>query len=161
MTSNAAQLVGLRFGTTRKKTGGTFLRQVRWFSSNHDQQFGRLLTPLVDGVRVRGPFQPTAIELQNNHRQLVLLDGEGLGHSAKEATSVSTKVTEKFVEVDMILLVDTSQSPLQAAFFGTASVSGQQRTWAQTRRRLHSLRPSKGRQSWQLCQEAEPRSRVN
>ena len=94
---------------------GTFLRQVRWFSSNHDQQFGRLLTPLVDGIRVRGSFQPAAIELQNGHRQLVLLDGEGLGHSAKEATSVSTKVTEKFTEVDMILLVDTSQSPLQAA----------------------------------------------
>ena len=93
----------------------TFLKQVRWFSSNHDQQFGRLLTPLVDGVRVRGPFQPTAIELRDNDRQLVLLDGEGLGHSAKEATSVSTKVTEKFPEVDMILLVDTSQSPLQAA----------------------------------------------
>ena len=92
-----------------------FLKQVRWFSSNHDQQFGRLLTPLVDGVRVRGPFQPTAIELRDNDRQLVLLDGEGLGHSAKEATSVSTKVTEKFPEVDMILLVDTSQSPLQAA----------------------------------------------
>ena len=94
---------------------GVFLRQVRWFSSNHDQQFGRLLTPLVDGVRVHGPFQPAAIESQNNSRQLVLLDGEGLGHSAKEATSVSTKVTEKFTEVDMILLVDTSQSPLQAA----------------------------------------------
>ena len=93
----------------------TFLRQVRWFSSNHDQQFGRLLTPLVDGVRVRGLFEPAATELQDDHRQLVLLDGEGLGHSAKEATSVSTKVTEKFAEVDMILLVDTSQSPLQAA----------------------------------------------
>ena len=92
-----------------------FLKQVRWFSSNHDQQFGRLLTPLVDGVRVRGPFQPSAIELRDNNRQFVLLDGEGLGHSAKEATSVSTKVTEKFPEVDMILLVDTSQSPLQAA----------------------------------------------
>ena len=59
-----------------------FLKQVRWFSSNHDQQFGRLLTPLVDGVRVRGPFQPAAIELRDNDRQLVLLDGEGLGHSA-------------------------------------------------------------------------------
>ena len=94
---------------------GAFLQQVRWFSSNHDQQFGRLLTPLVDGIRVHGPFQPAAIESQNNSRQLVLLDGEGLGHSAKEATSVSTKVTEKFTEVDMILLVDTSQSPLQAA----------------------------------------------
>ena len=94
---------------------GTFLRQVRWFSSNHDQQFGRLLTPLVDGIRVRGPFQPATAALQNDDRHLVLLDGEGLGHSAKEATSVSTKVTEKFTEANMILLVDTSQSPLQAA----------------------------------------------
>ena len=94
---------------------GTFLQQVRWFSSNHDRQMGRLLTPLVDGVRVQGPFQPAAMELQDNGRHLVLLDGEGLGHSAKEATSVSTKVTGKFPEVDMILLVDSAQSPLQAA----------------------------------------------
>ena len=94
---------------------GTFLQQVRWFSSNHDRQMGRLLTPLVDGIRVQGPFQPAAMELQDNDRHLVLLDGEGLGHSAKEATSVSTKVTEKFPEVDMILLVDSAQSPMQAA----------------------------------------------
>ena len=92
-----------------------FLRQVRWFTSNHDQQFGRLLTPLVDGIRVRGPFQPSAIELRDDERKLVLLDGEGLGHSAREATSVSTKVTERFPEADMILLVDNAQSPMQAA----------------------------------------------
>ena len=93
----------------------TFLKQVRWFSSNHAQQFGRLLTPLVDGIRVSGPFQPANPSLWNNNRRLVLLDGEGLGHSAKEATSISTKVTEKFPEADMILLVDTAQSPMQAA----------------------------------------------
>ena len=43
------------------------------------------------------------------------MDGEGLGHSAKEATSISTRVTERFPEADMILLVDNAQSPLQAA----------------------------------------------
>ena len=94
---------------------GTFLRQARWFSSNHDQQFGRLLTPLVDSVRVSGPFQPSDIRLRDDDRRLALLDGEGLGHSAKEANSISTKVTEKFPEADMILLVDNAQSPLQAA----------------------------------------------
>lgn len=93
----------------------TFLQQVRWFTGNHGQQFGRLLTPLVDGIRVRGPFQPAAIELQDSERKLVLLDGEGLGHSAKEATSISTKVTARFPEADMILLVDNAQSPMQAA----------------------------------------------
>ena len=92
-----------------------FLRQVRWFTSNHDRQFGRLLTPLVDGIRVRGSFQPAAIELQDDDRKLVLLDGEGLGHSAREAMSISTKVTERFTEADMILLVDNAQSPMQAA----------------------------------------------
>lgn len=93
----------------------TFLKQVRWFSSNHDQQFGRLLTPLVDGVRVSGPFHPAVERLQDSERRLVLLDGEGLGHSAKQATSISTRVTEKFSETDMILLVDNAQSPMQAA----------------------------------------------
>ena len=92
-----------------------FLKQARWFSGNHDQQFGRLLTPLVDGLRVSGPFQPAALELQDDDRKLVLLDGEGLGHSAKEASTPSTKVTERFPEADMILLVDNAQSPMQAA----------------------------------------------
>ena len=92
-----------------------FLRQLRWFTGNHSQQFGRLLTPLVDGIRVSGPFQPTAIKLQDSDRRLVLLDGEGLGHSAREATSISTKVTDRFQEADMILLIDNAQSPMQAA----------------------------------------------
>ena len=62
-----------------------------------------------------GPFQPAVDGLRDADRRLVLMDGEGLGHSAKEATSVSTRVTEKFPEADMILLVDTAQSPMQAA----------------------------------------------
>ena len=99
----------------QEKDRETFLKQVRWFSSNHDKQFGRLLTPLVDGIRVSGPFQAPVIETHGTNQRLVLLDGEGLGHSAKEATSISTRVTEKFSDVDMILLVDTAQSPMQAA----------------------------------------------
>ena len=98
-----------------EKKRDPFLKQVRWFTGNHGQQFGRLLTPLVDGIRVRGPFQPKPIKLRDPDRRLVLLDGEGLGHSAREATSVSTKVTERFPETDMILLVDNAQSPMQAA----------------------------------------------
>ena len=98
-----------------EKDRNTFLKQVRWFTSNHSQQFGRLLTPLVNGIRVSGPLQPAKPELRDNDRKLVLLDGEGLGHSAKEATSISTKVTERFSEADMILLVDNAESPMQAA----------------------------------------------
>ena len=98
-----------------EKDRDAFLQQVRCFTGNHGQQFGRLLTPLVNGIRVRGSFQPNTVELQDDDRRLVLLDGEGLGHSAREATSVSTKVTERFPETDMILLVDNAQSPMQAA----------------------------------------------
>ena len=54
-------------------------------------------------------------QLHDQDRRLVFVDGEGLGHSAKEATSVSTKVTERFRDVDMILLVDNAESPMQAA----------------------------------------------
>ena len=66
-----------------------FLRQVRWFSSNHFRQFGKLLTPLVDGIRVRGPFRPIREELLVADK-LVLLDGQGLGHTAESVSSIST-----------------------------------------------------------------------
>jgi hypothetical protein len=41
-----------------------FIRHIRWFSSNYWPQFGRLLTPLVDGIRVRGPLFADFIEGQ-------------------------------------------------------------------------------------------------
>jgi len=91
-----------------------FLQQVRWFSSNHHKQFGRLLTPLVDGMRVRGLFEPI-IEDMHVAKKLVLIDGEGIGHSAKSASSISTRVTRRFSEVDMILIVDNAEQPMQTA----------------------------------------------
>jgi hypothetical protein len=91
-----------------------FLRQVRWFSSNHHKQFGRLLTPLVDGIRIRGPLFP-AIEELRVAPKLVLLDGEGIGHTAKSVSSISTRVTKRFPDVDMILIVDNAEQPMQSA----------------------------------------------
>jgi len=91
-----------------------FLEQIRWFSSNHYKQFGKLLTPLVDGLRVRGPFFPRLAPLLVAPK-LVLLDGEGIGHTAKSASSISTRVTRKFSEVDMILVVDNAEQPMQSA----------------------------------------------
>lgn len=89
-----------------------FLHQVRWFSSNSAPSFGRLLTPLVDGIRVIGPFFPAFNE---HHPKIVLLDGQGLGHTPDSSTSVTTHITERFSEVDVILLVDNAQQPIQAA----------------------------------------------
>jgi len=100
-----------------------FLRQVRWLSSNHFRQFGKLLTPLVDGIRVCGPFSPLRKELQIADR-LVMLDGQGLGHTAESVSSVSTRVTKRFADVDLILLVDSAQQPMQAAPLALLSTAG-------------------------------------
>jgi energy-coupling factor transporter ATP-binding protein EcfA2 len=100
--------------TFRSEDRDDFLRQVRWFSSNHHRQFGRLLTPLVDGVRVCGPFLPALPHLKVSPK-LVLLDGEGIGHSAKSASSISTRVTRRFPNADLILIVDNAEQPMQSA----------------------------------------------
>jgi hypothetical protein len=89
-----------------------FIGQIRWFSNNHWPQFGRLLTPLVNGIRVRGPLSPDFLE---GRSQLVLIDGQGLGHTPDSSSSVTTHVTRRFGQVDVILLVDNAQQPMQAA----------------------------------------------
>ena len=90
-----------------------FLRRVRWFSSNYAPQFGRLLTPLVRGIRVRGPFFPKLGCVPQP--KLVLVDGQGLGHTVDTSSSITTHITSRFGQVDVILLVDSAQQPMQAA----------------------------------------------
>lgn len=89
-----------------------FLKIINRFSSNYAPSFGKLLTPLVDGIRVRGPFNPS---WATRDMKLVLLDGEGLGHTPSTFTSLSTSVTKKFAMADVILLVDNAAQPMQAA----------------------------------------------
>ena len=96
--------------TTNDRT--EFLKQVRWFSSNFAPSFGKLLTPLVDGIRVIGPLFPV---FTNHKAKVVLLDGQGLGHTPASSTSVTTHITRRFSEVDTILLVDNAEQPVQAA----------------------------------------------
>jgi hypothetical protein len=91
----------------------SFIRQLRRFTSNSKLGFGRLLTPLVDGVRVSGPFRPTWHE--GAMPKLVLLDTEGLGHTVESAASISTKFTRLINEVDAVALVDNAAQPMQAA----------------------------------------------
>ncbi len=90
-----------------------FVRAISRFSSNYAPLFGRLLTPLVNGVRVAGPFLPawdgSAVP------KLVLLDGEGLGHTPKSSSAVSTAVSQRIDAADAVLLVDSATQPMQAA----------------------------------------------
>ena len=97
------------FGSSDRNT---FIRQVRWFSSNYHKEYGRLLTPLVQGIRIKGPFVP---ENTGNVPRFVLIDGEGLGHTPESAANVSTHYTSRYRDVDVILLVDNAKQPMQAA----------------------------------------------
>lgn len=90
----------------------SFISTIRWFSSNFWPQFGRLLTPVVDGVRVKGPLYPA---LRPQGAKLVLVDGQGIGHTPDYGASISTSVTRRFESMDLILLVDNAQQPMQAA----------------------------------------------
>ena len=90
-----------------------FLRAINRFSSNYAPNFGRLLTPLVDGIRVAGPFKPDWGS--DGIPKLVLLDGQGIGHTADSASSISTRITRRFQVADVIVLVDNAAQPMQAA----------------------------------------------
>lgn len=89
-----------------------FIKVVTRFSSNFAPLFGRLLTPIVNGIRVSGPFQP---DWSSEPVHLVLVDGEGLGHTPKSVAALSTHVATQLQEVDAVLLVDNAAQPMQAA----------------------------------------------
>lgn len=90
-----------------------FLKAISRFSSNYAPFFGRLLTPLVNGMRVAGHFSPTWAD--GHAPKLVLLDGEGLGHTPKSSSSVPTAVSRRIEASDAVLLVDNATQPMQAA----------------------------------------------
>ncbi len=90
-----------------------FIRAVNRFSSNYAPNFGRLLTPLVEGIRVKGPFVPKWSD--GKSPKIVLLDGQGIGHTADSTSSISTSVTKRFQISDAIVLVDNAAQPMQAA----------------------------------------------
>lgn len=90
----------------------SFIKTIMRFSSNQASQFGSLLTPLVNGIRVAGPFKPTWMA---DMPRLVLIDGEGLGHTPGSASTLSTSVAKQVESVDAVVLVDNAQQPMQAA----------------------------------------------
>jgi energy-coupling factor transporter ATP-binding protein EcfA2 len=91
-----------------------FMRTMNQLTGNYERHFGRLLTPLVEGIRVSGPFRPRWHDAETPPR-LVLIDGEGLGHRVEAIASVPTSLSRRFGDVDVILLVDTARQPMQAA----------------------------------------------
>ena len=74
-----------------------FLKRLRAFTGNDHADFGQLLTPIVNGIRVRGPFYPTwAREIP----YIMLIDREGLGHTPDSVSSLPSSTTRMFDDVD-------------------------------------------------------------
>lgn len=97
--------------STRSRTD--FIRLLGRYSGNSKQQWGTLITPLVEGIRISGPFRPGW--LNGSIPKLVIVDGKGVGHdvSEDERAPVSTALTALFPEVDNIVLVDIAPRPMQ------------------------------------------------
>ncbi len=85
-----------------------FLDQMKKFSGNSRREWGKLLSPLVRTIRIRGDFRP---KFCDKAIQFVIYDGVGLGHTAA-MSSIPTEVTEKYTDMDVILLVDDATKPV-------------------------------------------------
>ena len=92
-----------------------FIRVINRFSSNYAPHFGRLLAPVVQGMRVAGPFRPVWYGSDSDSSRFVLIDGEGLGHAPASAFTLPTSITRRYEIADVILLVDSATQPMQAS----------------------------------------------
>jgi len=87
-----------------------FLAGLRCFTGNDRRLWGALLTPLVNGVRVQGPFTPSWAG-PGRHARYVLVDTEGLGHKAGTVPDVPDHIVSRFPDSDIILLVHKADVP--------------------------------------------------
>lgn len=92
-----------------------FIKTINRFSSNYAPNFGKLLAPIVQGIRVSGPFRPNWLPKDESIPKLVFIDGEGLGHTPASASTLPTSITKRYDMAEVILLVDSATQPMQAA----------------------------------------------
>jgi GTPase Era involved in 16S rRNA processing len=90
-----------------KRSG--FIASLRPFSGINERWWGRLLTPLVNGMRVQGPFRA---EWATEEPRLVLVDTEGLGHKANSTADLPEQTAALLHESDVILLIDSAKNGL-------------------------------------------------
>ena len=89
-----------------------FLKAVRWFCSNTSEEWGHLLTQLVTGIRVSGPFQPDWVPAGQIYEH-VFVDTQGLDHE-KPTTELSSETTSMFAKVQNILFVESGKDGLKS-----------------------------------------------
>jgi hypothetical protein len=86
-----------------------FFTALRVFAGIAATQWGRLLSPLVNGIRVAGPFQPT---WETEIPKLVVFDTEGLGHKADASADLPDHLVSMFNQVDGIIVVHSAKTAM-------------------------------------------------
>lgn len=99
------------YWTYESEDKGDVIAQMRWFAGNDGRRFGQLLAPVVNGIRIEGPFKPSWWRGETLP-PIVLIDGEGVGHESNITTSLSIGMTTRFQEMDVIVLVDNATQPM-------------------------------------------------
>jgi len=89
-----------------------FLKALERFCSNSKELWGHLLTPVVTGIRVAGPFRPDWVPDCEDF-SFVFVDTQGLDHE-KPATELSNATTSLFKEVHNILFVESGKDSLKS-----------------------------------------------
>lgn len=85
---------------------------LEYIGGNSSRLFGSLLTPLVDGIRLKSPFKPSYGDVEVIPK-LVIIDSEGAGHSGKKITSLPLSITNKFNSADAIVIVDKADDAMK------------------------------------------------
>lgn len=96
----------------RSLSEGRFINVVKKFYGNSAKEYGSLVTPIINGIRISGPFCPS----WTNKRipKIVIFDGQGVGHRTTDNNTpeVLTSITDSFSKADAILVVDTASSSM-------------------------------------------------
>lgn len=69
------------------------------------------ISPLIEYARIRGSMSASWV---NAGTEVVIIDGEGIGHDTKEAGQLSSRHYDYFYRSDAILLIEESKKPFVA-----------------------------------------------
>jgi hypothetical protein len=104
----------------------SFASGMKIYTGNHYTQFGKLLSPLVKYIWLRGPFTPTNYS-EKSFPEWLFIDGEGLGHISRSTGALPSSLVDLLHEVDIILVVDNAAQPMQSgtqSLIRTAAILG-------------------------------------
>lgn len=102
------------------------LNLIEKLATNKKKLFGEILTPIVESIRVRGPFFPNWVTEREKYK-FTFVDGRGLDHVLKEAFSVPPEVNYKLRRANKIIYVQNGSETMShnsKVFFENSELSG-------------------------------------